>query len=308
MNNQNGSIRIQIIAAYVILCVIWSSTWLVIKIGLQDLPPISFVVVRFLIAIVFLVIASVGCKNLLPKNKSDLFILMITGLLMFGLNYPLVFWAEGYVSSALAAVLQATIPVFGMVFAYKFLPNVILNWRKFGGALIALFGVAVICGRLLDKGGVMALWGGIGLVIGAMSAAFANVLMKRQSIKLPSTVIAAWQMIFGIFPLIGIALVTDGNPMLLHWNLRAWICLLYLGIIGSALAFFLLYWLLHKIELTSLQSITLITPPGAVLIGWAAGGESFSVWSLVGAAFVLLGVWMIFRKSQNETKNNKFYN
>jgi probable blue pigment (indigoidine) exporter len=73
-------------------------------------------------------------------------------------------------------------------------------------------------------------------------------------------------------------------------------CLLYLAVIGSALTFLLLYWLLPRLTVAQLQSISLITPPGAVMLGWLLGGETFPVWSLLGAAFVLVGVWMIFRR------------
>jgi hypothetical protein len=69
-------------------------------------------------------------------------------------------------------------------------------------------------------------------------------------------------------------------------------------VIGSALTFLLLYWLLPRMTVARLQAISLITPPGAVALGWAIGGEKFSLWSLLGACFVLAGVWMIFRKAK----------
>ena len=75
-------------------------------------------------------------------------------------------------------------------------------------------------------------------------------------------------------------------------------CLLYLAVIGSALTFLLLYWLLPRLTVAQLQSISLITPPGAVMLGWLLGGETFLVSSLLGAALVLAGVWMIFRKAK----------
>lgn len=77
-------------------------------------------------------------------------------------------------------------------------------------------------------------------------------------------------------------------------------CLLYLAVIGSALTFLLLYWLLPRMSVTNLQTISLITPPGAVMLGWSIGGETFPPWSLFGAAFVLLGVWMIFRRARDQ--------
>jgi drug/metabolite transporter (DMT)-like permease len=288
--------KFRIIAAYAVLCIVWSSTWLAIKVGLRDLPPISFVAIRFVIAVAVLVTVSIGRVRLLPSSRSDYPLLAFTGLLMFAVNYPLLFWGEKHVSSGLAAVLQATIPIFGMLFAHWLLPDEPMRWQRLTGALLALGGVALICGRLLDRGGIMAFWGGLGIVFGAAGAAFSNVLLKRCAFELAPAMIAAWQMIFGIVPLIALGFAMDGNPVRFHWTATAWFCLLYLAVIGSALTFLLLYWLLPRMTVTNLQTISLITPPGAVAFGWFLGGETFSLWSLVGACFVLAGVWIIFRK------------
>jgi drug/metabolite transporter (DMT)-like permease len=108
--------------------------------------------------------------------------------------------------------------------------------------------------------------------------------------------LAAWQMFFGIIPLVFLGLTIDGNPLHLHWSWRAIASLLYLAAVGSSFTFLLLYWLMPRMSVTNLQTISLITPPGAIALGWAFGGESLSAWSLLGAVFVLLGVWMIFRR------------
>jgi drug/metabolite transporter (DMT)-like permease len=287
-------------AAWLTLCVVWSSTWLAIKIGLRDLPPISFVAIRFLIAITVLVAISIGRTRLLPLRRNDYVVLAITGILMFAVNYTLLFWAELHVSSGLAAVLQATIPIFGMIFAHWMLPDEPLRLQKLAGAIIALGGVTMICGRLLGFNGPLAFWGGVGVVIGAASAAFANVFVKARSIQLSPAMLAAWQMIFGIAPLLVLGLAVDGNPARFHWTAMALFCLLYLAVIGSALTFLLLYWLLPRLTVAQLQSISLITPPGAVMLGWLLGGETFPASSLLGAAFVLAGVWMILRKAKEQ--------
>ena len=283
--------------AWVTLCVVWSSTWLAIKIGLRDLPPISFVAIRFLIAIIVLLAVSIGRTRLLPHGRNEYIVLAITGILMFAVNYTLLFWAELHVSSGLAAVLQATIPIFGMIFAHWMLPDEPLRLQKLAGAIIALGGVTVICARLLGFNGPLAFWGGVAVVIGAASAAFANVLVKARSIQLAPAMLAAWQMIFGIGPLLLLGFAVDGNPVRFHWTATAVFCLLYLAVIGSALTFLLLYWLLPRLTVAQLQSISLITPPGAVMLGWLLGGETFPASSLLGAALVLVGVWMIFRKA-----------
>jgi drug/metabolite transporter (DMT)-like permease len=284
--------------AWLTLCVVWSSTWLVIKIGLRDLPPISYAGIRFVIAIVVLLLVSIGRVWLLPQRRSDFVLLAFTGVLMFAVNYGLLFWGELHVSSGLAAVLQATIPIFGMVFAHVMLPDEPMRLQRLAGSLLALGGVAIICERLLGFNGLMAFWGGLGIVFGAAGAAFSNVLLKARALQLAPAMIAAWQMIFGTVPLLGTGFIVEGNPVRFHWSALSIFCLFYLAVIGSALTFLLLYWLLPRMTVANLQSISLITPPGAMALGWAVGGEKFSLWSLVGACFVLAGVWLIFRKTR----------
>src|SRR5438045_8121453 len=171
--------------AWLTLCVVWSSTWLVIKIGLRDLPPISYAGIRFLVAIIVLFAVSTGRVGLLPQRGFDYLLLAFTGILMFALNYGLLFWGELHVSSGLAAVLQATIPIFGMVFAHLMLPDEPLRLQRLAGALLALGGVTIICERLLGFNGWMAVCGGLGLVLGAAGAAFSTVLLKARLLQLP---------------------------------------------------------------------------------------------------------------------------
>jgi drug/metabolite transporter (DMT)-like permease len=137
----------------------------------------------------------------------------------------------------LAAVLQAAIPIFGMFFAYVMLPDEPLQLPKLLAVLLALGGVAMICKRLLGFNGVMAFWGGLGIIFGAASAAFSSVLLKSRNVQLAPAMIAAWQMIFGAAPLLLIGIIVEGNPLKFHWNTVSIFCLLYLAVIGSALTF-----------------------------------------------------------------------
>jgi len=152
---------------------------------------------------------------------------------------------------------------------------------------------------------LVAFWGGIGIALGGGAAAFSNVLMKQRAISLAPAMLAAWQMIFGLIPMLVLGFVFEGNPARFHWTGTAIFCLLYLAIIGSSLTFLLLYWLMPRMSVTKLQTISLITPPGAIVIGWALGGERLSAWSLLGACFVLAGVWMIFRPLADERKTER---
>src|SRR4029453_6899676 len=108
---------------WLILSVIWGTTWLFIKVGLRDLPPLSFAGIRFVIAALVLIVI-VGVKRLpVPRKASDWAFIALTGFLSFTVNYGLLFWGEQHISSGLAAVLQATIPLFGLAIAHLLLPT-----------------------------------------------------------------------------------------------------------------------------------------------------------------------------------------
>src|ERR1041385_9344173 len=126
---------------WLVLCGIWGSTWLFIKLGLADLPPFTFAGIRFVIACTILVLLIRIRGIQLPKARADWILLAITGILAFGLNYGLLFWGEQYISSGLAALLQATIPAFGLVFAHFHLPGERLSWSRIGGGLLGGCGV-----------------------------------------------------------------------------------------------------------------------------------------------------------------------
>src|SRR5437660_2833291 len=286
-----------VLGAWLALSVIWSSTWLAIKIGLRDLPPISFVAFRFIISAGVLAGICAGRFRFFPRHLADYSFLAFTGILTFAINYALLFWGEQHVSSGLAAILQATIPTFGLVFAHFRLSSEPLKWERVLGATLALGGVAIICAKLLDFQGIMAFWGGVAIVVGAASTAYANVEVKARATQFAPAVMAAWQMILALAPLILIGLWSEGNPVQFHWSNVAVGCLLYLALFGSVVAFLLFYWLMQRVAVTNLLTISLITPPLAVVFGWFMAGETLSRWALLGAAFVLLGVALIVWKS-----------
>ena len=120
---------------WLILCGIWGSPWLFIKIGLRDLPPLTFAGARFVLATLILVLLVMVRRARWPRTRGEWSLIAISGLLQFTLNYGLVFWGEQYISSGLAAVLQSTFPLFGLVFAHFHLPNEQITGLKVVGVV-----------------------------------------------------------------------------------------------------------------------------------------------------------------------------
>src|SRR5918992_3313124 len=195
---------------FLLLCCIWGSTWMFIKIGLRDLPPLSFAAARFLLATAILFAIVAARRSRLPRGRAEWWLLAQTGVLTFGLNYGLVFWGEQHISSGLTALLQATIPVFGMLLAHPYLPGERLNARRLAGALLGVVGVGVIFSSQLGAEGSMALWGRAAVVAGAGFVAWANVLVKARGLKLDASVLSAGQMAGGFAGLASAALVFGG--------------------------------------------------------------------------------------------------
>lgn len=278
---------------WLVLCGIWGSTWLFIKLGLEDLPPLTFAGIRFVIscAIICSIIRVRGIQ--LPRARADWLLLAVTGILSFGLNYGLVFWGEQHISSGLAALLQATLPAFGLVFAHFHLPGERLSWTRIGGVVLGVCGVAVVFSNQLAVAGRQALAGCVALIFSAAFAAYSNVLVKAYGKKLNPAIMAAGQMFFGLLLLLAVGLPLEGNPFRFHWTPMAVIALLYLAVVGSVIAFLLYYWLVQNMDVTKSMLIALVTPVVAVILGMIVLQEKFGWRTLAGGAMIILGIALI---------------
>jgi drug/metabolite transporter (DMT)-like permease len=288
---------------WLLLCLIWGSTWLFIKLGLNDLPPFTFAGIRFVIASAILFAIISARRMSLPRRRADWILLALTGILSFSLNYGLLFWGEQYVSSGLAALLQATIPAFGLVIAHFYLPSEQMTPAKIFGVIMGVAGVGMIFSNQLSVAGSRALAGCAALVLGSACAAYANVLVKAHSAKLDPAILAGGQMVFGLIPLLLVGISLEGNPFHFHWTRMAIVALFYLAIVGSVIAFMLYYWLVHNMDVTKTMLVALVTPVVAVLLGMLVLDEQPSWRTLVGGAMIMSGIGLIVLKRSKKEES-----
>src|SRR6267154_3605030 len=285
---------------WLILCGIWGSTWLFIKIGLADLPPITFAGIRFLLASLILMIMVVVRRAAWPRTRREWVLIAVVGILQFSLNYGLVFWGEHYISSGLAAVLQSTFPAFGLIIAHFYLPQERLTATRVIGVSLGVCGLVVIFSDQLSIAGSMALAGSIALVLSALCGSYSNVLVKAYGSKIDPQVFAACQMIFGFVPLLAIGIPIEGNPLRYHWTTMAVVSLLYLTVVGSVAAFALYYWLVRKMDVTNTMLIALVTPVVAVLLGMIVLHEKLNWRLLAGGACIIAGLALIVLRKRRK--------
>lgn len=278
---------------WLVLCLIWGSTWLFIKLGLEDLPPLTFAGIRFVIAAIILLLLIAARRLPFPRQPRDLMLLAGTGVLSFSLNYGLVFWGEQYISSGLAALLQSMLPAFGLIIAHYYLPGEPMTLPRIVGVVMGVIGVGVIFSNQLRVSGPKALWGSAALVLSAFCAAYANVFVKAYCKHINPVVLAAGQMMFGLVPLFLIGIPLEGNPLRFHWTLMALIALLYLAVVGTVIAFSLYYWLIRNMKVTDTMLIALVTPVVAVILGMIVLKETLEWRTLAGGLMIISGIALI---------------
>lgn len=292
------------IFVWLILCLIWGTTWIFIKIGLEDLPPITFAVSRFLLSAVILLPVVYFARIAWPQTRREWQLIALTGVLQFTVNYSTVFWAEQYITSGLAAVLQAMITVFGLVLAWIFLPSERITPLKIIAVMIGILGVGVIFLDQLRVESAMAFAGSVAIVVGAYAAAQASILVKAKAAAIDPAMILLSQMLCGLPALVIYALIAEGSPFAHNWGMRAVASVLYLSLAGTIAAFWLYYWLLARIESTKAMMISLVTPLIAVLVGNVFLGETLPPQTLIGGLLILSSIGLIvFRRRVREVRS-----
>ncbi len=282
---------------WLVLCLIWGTTWLFIKVGLEEIPPFTFALLRFIVSIIIVGAIIIVSRIGLPANARDWRLLAITGVLQFSINYSLVFWSELHISSGLAAVLQAMIPVFGLILAAVYLPEEKITMLKIAALGIGVAGVGVIFYEQLSIESTMAFAGSVAIVIGAFAAAQASILTKAKGGNMHPAILLFGQMVCGIGPIFVIVFLREGNPFNLNITFSGIFSIMYLAVLGTVVSFWLYYWLLSRIESTKAMTIALVTPLVAVVCGNLFLGEKLRTQTIAGGALILASVGLIvFRK------------
>jgi drug/metabolite transporter (DMT)-like permease len=274
------------------LCLIWGTTRFFIVKGLVDLPPIAFASARYLIAF-FIIYCCIKLKGISLPCSKQYKVLALTGLLQFTIRASCVFWSQQYIESGLSAVLQSTVPALGLIFAWIHLANEKITGWKIIACLMGFFGIATIFVGKFQINNFLSIVGCLVIVIGSSAAAEASVLTKAFCDEIHPATIVFGQMMFGIPPMLLYSLIVEGNPLNFHWSYSVIFTISYLGIIGTALTFWLYYWLLKRVESTKAMTTSLITPLVAVLTGVILLNESFAFETFLGGGLILFSVWTI---------------
>jgi drug/metabolite transporter (DMT)-like permease len=279
--------RSVVLGLYGLLVLVWSSTWVAIKIGLEDTPPLFGAGLRFTIAGVGLLAVARALRRPL---RSDPVLVATLAALPFALSYGLIYWAEQYIPSGLTAVLFGVMPLYVAGLAIVWLRDEPVTARFFTGVGIALGGLVLAFGESLALGsearaGIAA----VAVLAAPMCSAIGNVTIKKRAAELDPLSLNGWAMLGG-----GLLLLLASAPQE-RWGSADWTgqavgALLYLAVFGSAVTFVVLTLLLRELPTLALSYLPLILPFGALLFGWALEGEPLTAPAVLGALLVAGGL------------------
>jgi len=279
-------------AAFAMLCVIWGSTWLAIRIGLGGAPPFLAASLRFIVASLTLGVLAIAFRSRWPANRTEWFLVGYVGVVLFTLDYGLIYWGENNgVESGLSAILFATFPLQTALFANAFLQEERLTVQKLTGIVVGFGGIVLIFRGQIGSAGLDKAFPMLAIVLSATCAASATIAIKRWGHGADPVTFNASAMAVGAAGLASASLIAV-EP----WRTPSWPAgigaILYLALAGSVVTFVTWQWLLKTSEATSLSFVALITPITAVLLGATVGSETFDLIDLVGAGIVLGGIYV----------------
>jgi drug/metabolite transporter (DMT)-like permease len=281
--------------AFAIIYFVWGSTFFAIRVGVREVPPFLLAAMRFLTAGLFLYGWTIGRGQRSPDRRQWMSAFLLA-LLIFVMDYGLVFWAEQHVPSGLAAVMLALIPAFMALFEILLLRTQTLTVRLALALLIGLAGVAVLMSHSLTVGGEpIDKAGAIALIVASMSWSVASILTRKLPLPNSKVMSSGAQMLAGGV-LLTVCAALRGEFHNFHpesVSRGAWASLLYLIVAGSIIGYTAYTWLLHRESPTKVGTYAYVNPVVAVLVGYFLGGEPLGLRTILGTSCVLVSVVVI---------------
>jgi len=276
------------LAIYVMLCLIWGSTWLVIKVGYGGLGPFNVAALRFLIASIVLAPIVPLFRASWPSTRTEWTLVVWVGLVLFAADYGLIYWGEQFLDSGLTSILFALLPLVTIGFAHLYVPGDRITGRKLAGSVLAFGGIVALFGDRvrLDPAGLGPM---LAIVASTVCAAAAGVATKRHGGNLHPASLNAPAMLIGAAAL-GAASLAAGDGLALPLDAPTWSAIVYLAIAGSVITFLGYFTLLKSWSVTSLSFISVFTPTIALFLGFVFLDERPTISSGAGAAMILGGV------------------
>jgi len=278
-----------IILGYISICLLWGSTWLAIKVGLESLTPFISSGARFTVAAIFFFLI-IKIRNIkVQSDRLAIKLYLIMGFFSFAIPFGLVYWGQKFIPSGLASILFAVYPFFVIIFTKVLFKEEEVNAYKIVGSLIGFLGIIVIFSDSLVIQSGIAILGYLAVVLSAIMQAFVAVLLKKYGKKLNPVSMNLFPVFIAGVLLLLIGFMTEDTSKI-RIDENAVFSVLYLASFGTIATFSTYYWLMKKISVVLLAISAFLTPIVSVLLGWLILDEKLSLQEIMGSLLVLLGI------------------
>lgn len=275
------------------LGLIWGSSFLWIKIAVENIGPFALVGWRLLIGIIGLAVVVLLRRPHFPRERRIYGLLALLGLTNTALPFVLISWGEQSIDSAVASILNGTVPLFAMVIAHYALVDDRMTRARVGGLILGFLGVVVLMSGELAPGGLAR--GGLGqlaVLLAAILYAFSGVFARKNLHGL-SPIVQAFVPLIVADLFIWTGAVAIEAPALVPTTGLTWFALLWLGLLGSCVAYLLYFSLLHSVGPTRATMVTYVFPVVGLVLGIVFLQEPVTLSLLVGAVMVVAGILVV---------------
>ena len=275
-----------------ILGVIWGTSFLFIKICVGSIPLFTFVAGRMLMGgcVLYAVLLLQGDN--MPRLGQAWIPFAFIGFFNALLPYGLIAWGEQYISSGLAAILNATTPIFTVIIAHYFISDERFTVGRITGILLGFLGVVVIVWPELQRGMSFDVWGQLAVVGGSLGYAIAIVYARKHLQGVPAIKTSIGMLASGFVMTIPLVLLLE-DPLAIQPTRAAWLSWVALGVFGTAVAYLLYYWLVRHAGATYTSLVTFLLPPMGVFWGAVILGETIGWIQAVGSLVILFSIMLV---------------
>lgn len=278
---------------FLALGLMWGTSYLFIKIGVETLPTFTLVAVRLGIGLVFLATVVAVARERLPRDRKIYGHLLVMSVVNVALPFALITSAEQSVDSAVAAILNGGVPLFTIVIAALFLHDEPITVNRVFGLLIGYAGVILLVGRGLGSGGGEGAISGELALLGSTASYGAGAVYARRNVRgLRPMIPALFQVMFA-FVITGVIALLIERPFEVVWTGRSVFAVLWLGLLGSGLAYLCFFRLLQSWGATRTTMVAYLLPIVGIVAGTLVLNEVVDAGILVGTALVIGGVALV---------------
>lgn len=286
------------------MCLIWGTTWMAIKIGLNDLTPFFSLGMRYITAGICLAIYLWVVDRKITLDRRQLKLLILITLFNYIVPYSLVYWAEQFIYSDITSVIFAMLPINVAILSLLFYQEEKFTFYDLSGILISFAGILTIFSETIFKGMGFHLYGMIAVYLSSLSQAAMTIILKKHKGQYHPLKINLFPILLTGIIIIGFSFTAEN----LNENTIAFsgiISIFYLSIFGTVIAFALYFWLIGQIKLSLVSSMAYILPIIAIFVGWIFLDEKLSDIQLFGSVMVLGGIFIMTNKLSSKMIKSK---